>query len=254
MAKAEMIRRARTFATLCCASACMAACMAGCATPPREIPIGEWAGTGTYVDYEAVGADADVPVPKPAAPPESAPAPASAESAPAPAPAEPAPAPPADKPAGLRERVKSASYPTRLKISPIRVSQRDALHFEIVSDSGPFMDIPERKIEMGFDLIKLRTLPNGSTQYAFLQKPPDSAITSADLYAKATAFPVADGLVLLVDYASLGGLPDKRQAHFFDIFRFHDGEIDKTGSIRSFDPKPWKLVSIDWTERLTPVK
>ena len=102
LASWEMIMKYHAILFHATATALFLTALAGCSIP-SEIPVGSWAGQGTYMDYEGVLAR-NQPVPE--------------------------------------ERAQSNSYQTTLKITEMRAFGRDALRFKIVSKSVGLFNVP----------------------------------------------------------------------------------------------------------------
>ncbi len=205
-------------ATLWCAAIVLSvAVMGGCGTP-GEIPAGNWAGEGTYVDYEGVFTG-EKPTPE--------------------------------------ERAASRTYETTLKIAKSRAFGREALLIDIHSRRGKLFNVPGDETRLSGVLVMLRTLPNGSALYAaFDANAVKSAGASAGLppetLAGATSVRTERGLVLQMHY----NRPGRDDGVFTDTFHFLPGRIIKTGSyaVGSGPEDRRKLVRVWWVEELSPAR
>jgi len=187
--------------------------LAGCGVP-TEIPAGNWAGQGIYVDYEGILSEKQ-PTPK--------------------------------------ERAKSNTYETTLKITKMRAFGRDALRFMIHSKSSNLFNGPSEDVKIDVVLVSLRTLPNGSTLYAaFSPKDVEPAKADSPLPSRtlprATSTRTDGGVVLQLRYN-----PPHDDAPFTDTFHFLPTGVLKTGSFTTYsgDDKK-KLVRVWWVEELRP--
>ena len=204
-------------ATSCAAIALSVAVLGGCGTP-GEIPAGNWAGQGTYVDYEGVLA-AGQPAPE--------------------------------------ERAATRSYETTLKIAKTRAFGREALRIDIRSRRGKLFNVPDEETKLSGVLVLLRTLEDGSALYAaFDANAVESAAGAADLppgtAAQATSVRTDRGVVLQLHY----NRPGRDQGVFTDTFHFLPGRIIKTGSyaVGSGPDDNRKLVRVWWVEELSPTR
>jgi hypothetical protein len=203
--------------------------VAGCASAPRSIPTGEWAGKGTYVEYEAIrkkGSDA---------------------------------APTA--------RSKDGLYDTTLKIRRDKLVGHDVVMVDICSKRGKMMNLDDAQTQIGLILAPAGRLANGGELYAVIDwqygKPAKTEWKQADFEqrlktVRASYLSSGASAVLQVYYI----VPSKGDlASFTDTFLFEGNRVRKIGSIggiqdvdNSGKPENEKLQAAYWSEDLQRVK
>jgi len=146
----------------CAAVALSAAVLGGCATP-GEVPAGNWAGQGTFVDYEGLAASGAAP----------------------------------------EERAATRTYETTLKIARTRAFGREALRIDIRSLRGKLFNVPDDETKLSGVLVLLRRLTNGSALYAaFDANAVESAGADLppETLAQATSVRTPRGVILQLHY------------------------------------------------------
>lgn len=195
-------------------------------TPGRGmIPTGDWAGQGTYVDYEARLASDQMTV--------------------------------------AQEKAKDARYETTLTITEQEPFGTPALVFEIHSKRGKLMNISGEETNLRFALVKLRTLDTGATLYAVADlpdRPSEDQQGSEDQFrreltlARASHSRVGNATVLQVYYL----LPGKGESMTWtDTFMFAGNKILKTGRVAKAMEKGGKvekMCKVYWTEELRKIR
>jgi hypothetical protein len=210
----ETIMKDRS-ALWCAAIAVSVAALAGCGAP-GEVPVGNWAGHGTYVDYEGVLAEGQNVA---------------------------------------QTRARSRAYETTLKITSTRVFGRDALLLDIHSKRGKLFNVGGDETTLRGVLVELERLDNGSTLYAaFDARAVESPEAAADLpamtLAQATSVQTPRGLILQLHY----NRPGRDDGVFTDTFHFLPGRVIKTGSYAtgSGPDDSRKMARVWWVEELRP--
>jgi hypothetical protein len=196
---------------------------AGCTPALTAIPTGEWAGTGTYVEYQAIRKGERT----------------------------------------TESRSKSATYATTLRITEGDLYGKHALFFDILSKRGEMINAPGTESHVTFALVKLDTLAEGPTLYALVnpQLNPSSEqqvskedFTEQTQVAAAVCFRQGCGIVVQVNYLMPTG---KEPVCFWDAFTFQSCGVHKTGrmvQIKGEETEQQTLGSIDWVEELHKTK
>jgi len=193
--------------------------LTGCGAGAAAIPLGEWKGTGTYVDYEAALAK--------------------------------------DQPVALEQQARDKEYETTLSIRETKALGRDALVFAIHSKRGKLLNVGGEETKGEITLVKLKELKEGSGLYAVLTsgtgEAPKAEADPARAIASATAIHSPRGLVVQVYY----GRPTPNDPSCFtDTFHFLGDKVIKTGSfftIQTTGAKQ-KLIKVWWVEELRRVR
>ena len=197
---------------------------AGCGASLEQIPVGEWQGVGTYVDYEATLVKG--------------------------------------KPVASDSQARSRTYETTLKITKTEALGRDAWLLAVHSKRGELLNIPGEETKGEITLVELEKLDNGGVLYAVVgDGMPDSpaagagaeAASAAGAIASATAVRTSGGLVLEVYYNR--PQPDKPVC-FTDTFHFRRDGVIKTGAITELRIAGGqdKLMKVCWAEELRRVR
>ncbi len=200
------------------ASLCTIQLVGGCGPAPAEIPVGEWAGRGTYVDYEAISVKG--------------------------------------KQADTKQRAKDGSYETRLKITRARAYGREATVLEIHSGPRQLFNVEGEETSSVAVLVKLDTLDNGSILYAVYtekaaalqpSEPREPSALPPGTLALATCIRSGRGPVLQVYYWT-----PERSLSFIDTFHFETDRVVKTGRFTDTrtSGSEEKLIEVYWVEEL----
>jgi hypothetical protein len=205
--------------SLLAAFAVLAFACTGCNPALTAIPTGEWAGRGTYVEYEAHRG-------------------------------------PEKK---IESRSKSASYATSLKISEGDLYGQRVLFFEILSKRGKLATVEGDETHITLILVKLELVANGPTLYPLVDfqfNPSSSQQVSKEDFdqksqiASAVCFRHGRGIVLQVNYT----MPTSDEPTcFWDTFIFEGATVRKIGRAvqdKGSPPRPGDVTSIDWVEDL----
>ncbi len=191
----------------------------GCNPALSAIPTGQWAGTGTYVEYEARRRGEGK----------------------------------------IESRSKSADYATSLKTTEGELYGKRALFLDVLSKRGKLMNVEGDESHVTFILVKVETLASGSTLYALVdfqfnasssQQVSREDFDEKSQIASAVCMRQGRSIVLTVNYA----VPTAEDPMcFWDTFTFEGGTVRKTGrvlQVKGGEPLPQDVVIIDWVEEL----
>lgn len=199
----------------------------GCGRASRKIPLGNWVGTGRYVDCQSFleqGRSVGAPV-----------------------------------------RPRTGSYETSLTISETKVQDRNALLFEIRSRRGRVADLQDEQTHIFLLLVESQTHPDGVQVYAVAdwnygkdqppEVPPESLAHRMEI-ASAVATRIGRMLVLQLYYT----FPDKRHhGTFLDTFVFQGRTVKKMGRLIELrepanENEPDRFTTLYWVEQLRKVR
>lgn len=192
---------------------------AGCAPGLTAIPTGQWTGTGSFVDYQAISRDGGKP----------------------------------------EVQAAGRCYATSLRITKGDLYGRHVLFFDILSKRGRLMNVEGEESHVTFILVEADALADGTTLHAIVDfqfNPSSPRQISQDEFGKesqiatAVCFRRGRGIVLQVNY-SLPTVNDP--VCFWDTFTFEGDTVRKTGrvvQVKDESPGREKVASVDWTEEL----
>ena len=199
----------------------------GCGRAHRQVPLGNWMGTGRYVDCQSFLEQG--------------------------------------KSIGAPAKPRTGAYETALTISDAGIPGHKALLFEIRSRRGQVADLQDDQTHIFLLLVESQTHPDGVRVYTVADwnygkdqppKVPPESLTHRLQFASAVATRVGKMLVLQLYYT----VPDKHHhGTFLDTFVFEGGRVRKIGrliELRQPEKKgePDRFTTLYWVEQLKRVR
>jgi len=199
----------------------------GCGQGHKTVPLGNWVGTGRYVDCQSF-LDRGRSIGTPAKP-------------------------------------RTGAYETSLTISDAAVQGHNALLFEIRSRRGRVADLQDEQTHIFLLLVELQTQPDGVRVYAVADwnygkdkppKVPPESLAHRLQIASAVATRIGKTLVLQLYYT----FPDKHHhGTFLDTFIFEGARVRKIGRLIELrepekENQPDRFTTLYWIEQLKKVR